>query len=70
MTHVPFYLTRSGARFFEHTMPELVRQLAQLNKNLERLARVAETTDPDTQGDSDDEHHCDDPDARQEEHQP
>lgn len=51
-------------------MPELVRQLRQLNKNLERLARAAETTDPVTHGESDDEEHHDDPGPRQEEHQP
>jgi hypothetical protein len=38
MTDVPFYLTRMGARFYEHTLPELVRQLERLNQNLERLA--------------------------------
>ena len=70
MTPVPFYLTRSGVRFFEHTMPELVSQLAQLNTNLERLARAAETTDPNTHGESDDDKHHDDPGTRKEEHQP
>ena len=50
MTHVPFYLTRAGARFYEHTLPELVRQLKRLNDTLERLAKAAET-----QGESHDE---------------
>ena len=36
MTEVPFHATRMGRVFFEHTMPELVRQLAKLNENLER----------------------------------
>ncbi len=27
-----------GRRFYEHTMPELVRQLARLNELLERIA--------------------------------
>jgi len=36
MSEVPFHTTRMGHRFFEHTMPELVRQLAQLNENLKR----------------------------------
>ena len=34
-----FYKTRMGQTFYEHTMPELVKQLARLNENLERLAR-------------------------------
>jgi hypothetical protein len=38
VTGVPFHLTRMGARYFEHTLPELVRQLVRLNQNLERLA--------------------------------
>ncbi len=35
-----FHATRMGHRFFEHTVPELVRQRARLNDNLERLSRV------------------------------
>ena len=37
MSDVPFHLTRMGVRFYEHTVPELVRQLERLNENLERL---------------------------------
>ena len=37
MSEIPFHSTRMGQRFYEHTMPELVRQLARLNENLERL---------------------------------
>lgn len=37
MSEVPFHSTRMGQRFFEHTMPELVAQLARLNENLERV---------------------------------
>lgn len=37
MTEVPFHATRMGRTFFERTMPELVRQLAKLNENLERV---------------------------------
>ena len=33
-----FHETRMGVRFYEHTLPELVRQLTRLNENLERLA--------------------------------
>lgn len=34
---IQFFQTGMGKRFYEHTMPELVRQLARLNDNLERL---------------------------------
>ena len=33
-----FYETRMGQKFFEGTMPELVRQLTRLNDLLERIA--------------------------------
>lgn len=32
-----FYLTRMGHTYYQHTLPELVRQLDRLNGNLERL---------------------------------
>ncbi len=35
---VEFFQTRMGQRFYEHTAPELVRQLERLNELLERLA--------------------------------
>ena len=38
MSDVPFYLTRMGARFYEHTLPELVRQITRLADALERIA--------------------------------
>ena len=41
-----FYLTRMGQRFYEHTVPELVRQLQRLNQNLERIADQAERDHP------------------------
>ena len=37
MNDTPFYKTRMGQRFYERTMPELVKQLEQLNVILERL---------------------------------
>ena len=37
MSEPKFFQTRMGARFYEHTMPELVRQLERLNEVLERL---------------------------------
>ena len=38
MSEIPFYSTRMGRTFYEHTMSELVRQLSRLNDLLERLA--------------------------------
>ncbi len=37
MPEIPFFQTRMGQRFYENTMPELVRQLTRLNDLLERL---------------------------------
>mgnify|MGYP000980446853 CR=1 FL=1 len=37
-----FFRTQMGHRFYESTMPSLVRELARLNANLERLLAVAE----------------------------
>ena len=45
MTNIPFHATRIGQRFYEHTAPELVRQLSRLNENLVRLAEAAEQKD-------------------------
>ena len=42
MSDVPFYRTQMGHRFFQATVPGLVRELARLNDNLERLAKVLE----------------------------
>jgi hypothetical protein len=42
MSDIPFHKTQMGHRFYEHTMPELVRQLARLNAILER--ELAERT--------------------------
>ncbi len=39
---IDFHRTPMGQRFFEATMPSLVRELARLNKNLERLLDLAE----------------------------
>lgn len=51
MSDIPFHQTRMGHAYFEATMPGLVRELAKLNANLERLLSVAEgqgTTLPST----------------------
>lgn len=37
MSDIPFHRTQMGHRFFEHTAPELVRQLTRLNDLLERV---------------------------------
>jgi hypothetical protein len=42
MTDIPFYRTQMGHRFCEATAPALVRELARLNENLERLLAVIE----------------------------
>ncbi len=48
MSDVPFNRTQMGHRFFEHTAPELVRQLARLNDLVERmLTEVADPADSD-----------------------
>ena len=43
MTEPEFFRTRMGQRFYEHTMPQLVAEIARLNQMLERL--VAELAD-------------------------
>ena len=42
MSEPKFFQTRMGQRFYEHTAPELVRQLARLNELLERLVATQE----------------------------
>ena len=37
-----FFQTYMGQRFYESTMPGLVRELKRLNDNMERLVAVAE----------------------------
>jgi hypothetical protein len=41
-----FFRTRMGHTFYESTMPSLVRELARLNDNLERLVALAAKLDP------------------------
>lgn len=45
MSGVPFHATRMGARFYEGTMPDLVRELERLNRNLERALELIEPRD-------------------------
>ena len=37
MSGIDFHNTQMGHRFYEHTMPELVRQITRLNDLLEKL---------------------------------
>ena len=39
MSGIPFHNTRMGHTFYEHTLPELVRQITRLNDLLERLVQ-------------------------------
>ena len=41
-----FFRTRMGHTFYESTMPSLVRELARLNDNLERLVALAAPPEP------------------------
>ena len=38
MTDVPFHMTIMGKRFYEHTLPALVAELARINATLADLA--------------------------------
>ncbi|RKH35630.1 hypothetical protein D7Y13_07705 [Corallococcus praedator] len=42
MSGPAFFQTHMGQRFYEGTMPQLIRELTRLNNNLERLVAVAE----------------------------
>jgi hypothetical protein len=63
MSDVPFHTTRMGQRFYEATLPALVREVELLNENLERLVeavrekRENEPEEPraETEPDSEDE---------------
>jgi len=45
MSDIPFYRTRMGQRFYEHTVPELVRQIARVGDLLEKLVDRADESD-------------------------
>ncbi len=42
MSETRFFQTRMGHTFYEHTVPELVRQLERLNELLDRLVAAQE----------------------------
>ena len=45
MSQIPFHNTRMGHTFFEHTMPELVRQITRLNDLLEQIAAASASSE-------------------------
>ncbi len=45
MSETPFFKTRMGQSFYEHTMPTLVKQLERLNELLERLVERTDAKD-------------------------
>ena len=45
MSETPFFKTRMGQRFYEHTVPELVTQLARISDKLDRLITLWERRD-------------------------
>ena len=46
MSEVQFHQTRMGQRFYEHTMPELVRQLTRMNDLLKKIADRSDNAIP------------------------
>ena len=42
MSEPQFFQTRMGQRFYEHTVPELVRQVERLNELLDRIVAAQE----------------------------
>ena len=47
MSDPKFFQTRMGQRFYEHTAPELVRQITKLNELLERFVAAQERREKD-----------------------
>ena len=48
MSDVPFYRTHMGHRFYEHTVPELARNVGRVADLLERLVVALERLAPPT----------------------
>lgn len=46
MSEVPFYRTQMGHRFYEHTVPELARNVGRVADLLERLVVALERLAP------------------------
>jgi hypothetical protein len=45
MSDIPFHRTRMGERFFDATLPSLVREVARLSTVIERLVAILERTE-------------------------
>ena len=52
MSDIPFHHTVAGHRFFEHQLPDLIRQLARIADQLERLQKQAAQQAPQPQGEA------------------
>jgi hypothetical protein len=52
VSDVPFHRTVIGHRFFEHQLPEMIRQLARIADQLERLHKATDKPQPAPQGDA------------------
>jgi hypothetical protein len=50
MSDIEFFRTVMGQRFYEGTLPSLVRELARLNANLVRLNEALERRDAPAEG--------------------
>ena len=42
MSDIPFHITYMGKKFYEGTVPEILKELKQVNQNLERIALALE----------------------------
>ena len=42
MSEPQFFQTRMGRTYYEHTLPEIVRQLARMNELLQRMVKELE----------------------------
>ena len=45
MSEPQFFQTRMGRTYYDHTLPEIARQLARMNELLQRLAEELERKD-------------------------
>ena len=49
MTDIPFHATVQGRRFYEHQLPELIRQVTRLADAMEKLAMNPVSKNPASQ---------------------
>ena len=50
MSDIPFHATVQGRRYYEHQLPELIRQVTRLANALEKLAMNPVSMNPASQG--------------------